>query len=421
MSDPIDDPLAPRRAALNVLEAALSRRGGLDEALSSPAVLGLSARDRSFARALVMATLRHLGPIDRALSARLKREPPALALSLLRLGVAQAFWLDTPAFAAVDTTVTLAPKPLRGLINAVLRGLLRDGPPAPDPAHLAPDWLLSRWRQAFGEAEALTIAAAIAEEPATDLSVKSGIDLEPLAQLLEAQILPGGSLRTRRGGDITTWPGFAQGQWWVQDASAAIPARLLQAKLGETVLDLCSAPGGKTFQLAAAGAVVTALDRSENRLKRLRESLVRLDQSAETVVGDAANWQPGRIFDAVLLDAPCSATGTFRRHPDVLWNARPGDIARLAVSQGRLLDAAADHLKPGGLLVYSVCSLEPEEGEAQAMAMLSRRSDLVMEPITTGECGVPAASVTDQGCLRILPPHLAGGLDGFFIARFRKA
>lgn len=418
MSEPVDDPLAPRRAALNVLEAALTRRGGLDEALAGKAMLALSPRDRGFARALAMAALRRLGPIDRALDTRLKREPPALARSLLRLGVAQAFWLDTPAFAAVDTTVALAPKPLRGLVNAVLRGLLRDGPPAEDPALLAPDWLLARWRQAHGDGTALQIAAAIADEPATDLTLKAPKD--GLAQALEAEVLPGGSLRTRRGGDVTTWPGFADGDWWVQDAAAALPARLLAVQPGETALDLCSAPGGKTFQLAAAGAAVTALDRSESRLKRVREGLARLGLTAETHVGDAATWSPERTFDAVLLDAPCSATGTFRRHPDVLWNARPADIARLAASQARLLDAAAAHLRPGGRLVYSVCSLEPEEGEAQVAAVLARRPDLTLDPVTPGEAGAPAASVTPDGALRLLPMHLPGGLDGFFIARFRK-
>jgi len=366
-----------------------------------------------------MATLRHLGIIDRALDARLKREPPAPVRDLLRLGLAQAYWLDTPDFAAVDTTVALTPKPLRGLVNAVLRGQLRDGRPAEDPEWLAPPWLFARWRAAYGEPGARAVAATIASEPATDLSPRAEPGPDLLADL-DAVVLPGGSLRTSRRGDPAGWPGFAEGAWWVQDAAAAVPARLLAVSPGETVLDLCAAPGGKTFQLAAAGAAVTALDRSAPRLKRLSESLERLRLSAEAVTAEAVAWPDPRAFDAVLLDAPCSATGTFRRHPDVLWNVRPSDIASLAAAQTRLLAAAAARVRPGGRLVYSVCSLEPEEGEAQARAFLAAHPDFALDPVTVGEGGAPAASLTDAGWLRILPQHLDGGLDGFFIARFRR-
>jgi 16S rRNA (cytosine967-C5)-methyltransferase len=420
VTDAADDLLAPRRAALGVVEAALARRGGLEEALNARAMLGLSVQDRGFARALAMTTLRRLGQIDALLAPRLQREPPPVARALLRIGVAQAFWMDTPAFAAVDTAVELAPKPLRGLVNAVLRGLLRGPPPADDPATLAPDWLFARWRQAFGDSAARDVAAAIADEPATDVTLKDVGDEAALAAALEAEALPGGTLRTRRGGDVSTWPGFAEGRWWVQDAAAAIPARLLRAAAGESALDMCAAPGGKTFQLAANGAATTALDRSPARLKRVSEGLARLGLTAELDAGDAAEWQPERRFDAVLLDAPCSATGTFRRHPDVLWNVRPGDIGRMAQTQATLLDAAADHLRTRGRLVYSVCSLEPEEGEAQITALLARRDDVALEPIAAREGGSPAASLTAAGTLRILPTHLDGGIDGFFIARLRK-
>jgi len=412
--------LAARAAAIEILDAALARRGGLDEALNTGAAGRLNPLDRSFARALVMATLRHLGPIDRALDGRLSRDPGGKVRNLLRLGAAQAFWLDTPDFAAVDTTVTLAPERMRGLVNAVLRGLLRDGPPAEDPESLAPSWLLARWRAAFGEAEALAVAALIAAEPATDLTPRGTPDAA-MVEGLEAVVLPGGSLRTEKRGDITLWPGFAEGAWWVQDAAAAIPARLLDVGPGQSAVDLCAAPGGKTFQLADTGAAVTALDRSAGRLRRVRDGLVRTGLSAEVLHADAADWTDPRVFDAVLLDAPCSATGTFRRQPDVLWNARPGDIARLVQSQTRLLDAAAARTAPGGRLVYSVCSLEPEEGESQVTAFLARHADFALEPIAEGEGGSPARSRTANGCLRILPHHLEGGLDGFFIARFRRA
>ncbi|MDQ2859128.1 MAG: rRNA methyltransferase [Pseudomonadota bacterium] len=412
--------LVARRAALKLLEAALAKRGGLDEALGERTYGLLSTQDRAFARALVMAALRRLGPIDRALDGRLKREPPASVRNLLRLGVAQAFWLDTPAFAAVDTTVSLTPAPLRGLVNAILRGLLRDGPANEDPQDLAPAWLFARWRAALGEAEALAIAGQIAEEPATDLTLLTPADVA-LADDLEAERLPQGSLRTRRRGDLATWPGYEAGRWWVQDAAAALPARLLGAQPGERVLDLCAAPGGKSLQLAAAGATVTALDRSAGRLRRLLAGLARTGLSAEVVTADATAWTDCRTFDAVLLDAPCSATGTFRHHPDVLWNARPGDIAALAAVQAELIVAAAARVAPGGRLVYAVCSLENEEGEWQVRAFLTHRPDFAIDPIAPGEAGAPTASRAPEGWLRILPHHLPGGLDGFFIARFTRA
>jgi 16S rRNA (cytosine967-C5)-methyltransferase len=411
--------LAARSAALRLLRGALSERGGLERALGDASLARLPPQDRAFARALTMAALRRLGPIDRALDTRLKREPPEPVRDLLRLGLAQAFWLDTPDFAAVDTTVALAPKPLRGLVNAVLRGQLREGPPGDDPEALAPAWLFARWRAAYGEAGGRAIARTISEEPATDLSPRAPLNSE-LVAALEAEFLPGGGLRTRRRGDLAAWPGFAEGDWWVQDAAAAIPARFIEPGPGLRVLDICAAPGGKTFQLAAAGAEVTALDRSAVRLERLAESLARLRLGAETIAADAVAWTDPREFDAVLLDAPCSATGTFRRHPDVLWNARPSDIASLAAVQSQLLGAAASRVSPGGRLVYSVCSLEPEEGEAQARAFLAAQPNFTSDPIAAQAGGAPAASSTPEGWLRILPHQMDGGLDGFFIARFRR-
>lgn len=403
-----------------MLGAALGGRGGLDEALSAGGNTRLTPQDRAFARALVMMTLRRLGPIDRALDGRLRREPPAPIRDVLRLGIAQAYYLDVPAFAAVDTSVALAPERLRGLVNAVLRGQLRDGPPSADPEALAPAWLFARWSAAFGAANALAIAALIAEEPAADLTPR-GSPTPDLIAALEAEVLPGGTLRTRRRGDMAAWPGYGSGDWWVQDAAAALPARLLSPSPGQTALDMCAAPGGKTFQLAAAGARVTALDRSASRLRRVTIGLARLGLEAEVVAAEAARWSDPRSFDAVLLDAPCSATGTYRRHPDVLWNAKPGDIAALAQTQAELLTAAAGRVKRGGRMVYSVCSLEPEEGEGQVRAFLSAHGDFTLESMAQGEAGAPAASLAREGWLRILPHHADGGLDGFFIARFRRA
>ena len=419
MTAPVDTALIARAAALKLLEGALGGRTGLDDALSGAGQSRLSDQDRAFARALVMATLRHLGPIDRALDTRLKKEPPKPSRDLLRLGVAQAFYLDTPPFAAVDTTVSLTPKPLRGLVNAVLRGLLRDGPIGEDPETLAPPWLFARWRAVYGETEARAIAAQIALEPATDLTPRDR-DNADLARDLEGETLAGGTIRTARRGDVAGWPGYTDGRWWVQDATAAIPARLLHLGAGQTALDLCAAPGGKTLQLAAAGAMVTALDRSADRLRRVNAGLERTGLSADVVAADAVTWNDPRMFDAVLLDAPCSATGAFRRHPDVLWNARPGDIASLAAAQARLLSSAAGRVAPGGRLVYSVCSLEAEEGEAQIRGFCSQHPGFSIDPMAPGEGGAPAASLSPEGWLRILPHQAPGGMDGFFIARLRR-
>ncbi len=421
--DPDAEGLGARRAALDLVAGALDHRGGLEEAFVRKPFAELELRDRALARMMAMTLLRRLGAIDRLLDAKLSKPPPEAVRMLLRLGLAQLFYMDTPAFAAVDTTVRLAQgseatRPFKGLVNAVLRGLQRDPAPTADPEVLAPGWLFARWRAAYGEEAARAIAAVIADEPMTDVSLRSPADLSVLAEPLEAEPLAGGSLRSRRRGDVADWPGYAEGQWWVQDAAAAIPARLLNVRPGETAIDLCAAPGGKALQLAAAGAKVTALDRSAARLRRLTQALERTGLSAEVVAAEAERWADERRFDAVLLDAPCSATGTFRRHPDVLWGTRPGDIAKLAGVQARLLDSAAERVAPGGRMVYCVCSLEPEEGEAQVEAFLSRHAEFKLAPIAAGEGGAPEGAVTTAGLLRILPHQLPGGLDGFFAARF---
>jgi 16S rRNA (cytosine967-C5)-methyltransferase len=417
-----NDGLAARRAAIDLLTAALDRRGGMDEALTRPVFAKLERRERAFARALAMLTLRRLGQIDAALQPRLQKPPPEAVIAILRLGAAQLFFMDAPDFAAVNTSVELAnalkdTRPFKGLVNAVLRGLARDGAPKDDPALNAPHWLLARWRAAYGDAAGDRIAALIPHEPLTDLCPRDLAEAPALAQALSAQPLAGGGLRTGLKGDIAEWPAFDRGAWWVQDAAAQIPARLLNVETAKTALDLCAAPGGKTMQLAAAGAQVTALDRSAARLARVRENLARAQLSAELAAADAATWSDARQFGAVLLDAPCSATGTFRRHPDVLWAARPGDIAKLAEVQARLLDGAAGRVAPGGQLVYCVCSLEPEEGEGQIGPFLRRHPQFRVAPIAPGEGGAPAASITPEGYARILPFHMDGGCDGFFAAR----
>ena len=417
--------LPARAAALDLLHAALSRRAGLDDALLRQPFSILPPRERGHARALVMAALRRLGPIDRLLDGKLQKPPPEAVRNILRLGAAELFWMQAPDFAVVSTSVDLAAgrketRAFKGLVNAVLRALAREGAPVVEPQSLCPDWLYARWKAAWGPDSAQKIAALIAEEPDTDLSFKTPPSPE-LTEALEARELPGGSWRTGKGGLITEWPGFEDGQWWIQDAAAAIPTRLLAAGRGETAIDLCAAPGGKTLQLAAGGAAVVALDRSAPRLRRVTENLARTGLAAETHAADADAWADGRRFDAVLLDAPCTATGTFRRHPDVLWASRPGDVAPLARSQVKLLDSAAGRVKPGGRLVYCVCSLEPEEGEQQVEGFLKRHPDFRLAPVAPGEGGAPAESVTAAGTLRLLPFHIEGGGDGFFAARFVKA
>jgi 16S rRNA (cytosine967-C5)-methyltransferase len=314
-----------------------------------------------------------------------------------------------------------------GLVNAVLRRIAREGAAkiaGSDVARLdTPDWLLQRWIAAYGETTALAIAAANAHEPALDLTVKT--DADDWAAKLRGRVLPTGSVRTTPHGAITLMPGFAEGVWWVQDAAAALPARLFGAVAGQSVADLCAAPGGKTLQLAQAGARVTAVDRSEQRLGRLRDNLQRCGLSAETVVADAAEWSGGP-FDAVLVDAPCTSTGTIRRHPDIPWLKRAADLTSLTALQRRLLERAVTLTRPGGTILYCTCSLEPEEGEHAVAALLADHPEVRRRPISPHDINGIDDFITPAGDLRTLPsgwpdpdPRLAG-LDGFFAARLER-
>lgn len=425
--DSVDIGVEARLAAGILLNAALEGRGGLDAALSFREVAGLPGPDRAFARAVAMAALRRLGEIDQILDRKLQKGPPLAVRTILRVALAQTLVLETPAFAAVSTAVKLAERevktrPYKNLVNAVLRGIEREGPGLTTAESNLPEWLAARWRAVYGEAALVGLALAAREEPATDLSVKPEVDPAAVAEAVEGEVLPGGSVRTGRRGDVAAWPGFDDGTWWVQDAAAAVPGRLLAAKAGETVIDLCAAPGGKTLQLAASGASVVALDRSAVRLNRLSENLKRTGLLAEIVATPAEDWDDPRTFDAVLLDAPCTATGTFRRNPEVLRATKPADVAKLADVQHRLLDVAAERVKPGGRLVYCVCSLEREEGETQIIAFLRRNAAFRTAPADPAAVGAPAEALTPEGWLRILPSMWAekGGLDGFFIARLDR-
>lgn len=434
MSDPkpvpaADDPLAARRIALTLLGQILRRNRALDDAVAGSAELAaLAARDRAFVRLLLATTLRRLGEIDALLGRLVERPLPAqsaLATDALRLGLTQILWLGTPPHAAVDTSVALVSggglPHLRGLANAVLRRVVREGPAlleGTDAARLdVPGWLWRSWTAAYGEPVARAIAAAHLVEAPLDLTPRANGEVP--AEALHAELLPGGTLRRPAGGNVTELPGFAEGAWWVQDAAAAMPVRLLGPVAGQRVLDLCAAPGGKTLQLAAAGAAVTAVDISAPRLGRLRENLARCRLSAEIVQADAAKWQPDRPADAIVLDAPCSATGTIRRHPDIAWLKTADDVARLTRTQDRLLQAAGSMLQPGGTLVYAVCSLQPEEGQARIAQLLSDDARWQRRPISPEELPDLAEAVTTEGDVRTLPSMWAarGGLDGFFMAR----
>ena len=429
--------LAARRIAADILDGVLRRKIALDEQLSGKSahlgLVGLADRDRALMRRLTATVLRRLGTLRHVLGGFLDKGFPSEAPrveAILLIGAAQILWLDVPDHAAVDLSVRLAQADRRaaryaGLINAVLRRVAqsRASVTVDNVSRDTPDWLLARWSKRYGADTARAIAQANGYEPALDLTVKS--DAASWAEHLRGRVLPTGTVRTLVHGTIALLPGFREGAWWVQDAAASLPARLLGDVHGKTVADLCAAPGGKTAQLAFAGARVTAVDRSAARLGRVRENLARLVLKAETVAADALEWQGGP-FDAVLLDAPCSSTGTIRRHPDVPWLKSEADISVLAALQRRLLDRAVELLKPGATLVYCVCSLEPEEAENQITALLARDSRLARVPVATSEVCERAEFLTADGDLRTLPPQLPdpdprwGGLDGFYAARLTR-
>jgi 16S rRNA (cytosine967-C5)-methyltransferase len=424
--------VSARAAAFDVLRAVLEQRRPLDAALGALDASRMSARDRAFLRLLVATTLRRLGQIDGIIEICLERPLPRRAQTvrfLLRMGICQLLFLETPPHAAVDTTVALiagrgGEAGYKGLVNAVLRRgdrerrslLERTG----DPSVNTPAWLWSSWIAAYGSDVAAAIGAAHLREPPLDISVKG--DLPAWRDRLGATLLPTGSLRLQTDGRVDALPGFAEGAWWVQDAAAALPVRLLGDLTGRRVIDLCAAPGGKTAQLAAAGAEVIAVDRSESRLEQLRANLARLSLQASTVAADAVAWRPDDPADAVLLDAPCSATGTIRRHPDVPWLKRPGDMVKLTTLQDRLLRAAVAMVKPGGPIVFCTCSLQPEEGPERIEALLRSGAPVERMPIDLAATGGQTEFVTAAGDLRTLPCHLGelGGIDGFFAARLRK-
>jgi len=421
--------LSSRIVALDLIVSVLKRRRPLDEALEGhDGFSALEPRDRAFTRNLSATTLRRLGQIDDLIAHCLERPLPRRAIAardVLRLGICQLFFLNIPAHAAVDTTVSLLDgidmAAYKKLVNAIMRRLTREGDrflAAQDPARLnTPDWLWQSWCQAYGEKICREIAEAHLNEPPLDITVVN--EAEIWAKTLEATLLPTGSLRLSSAGNVTQLAGFNEGAWWVQDAAASLPVVLLGAVKDKHVIDLCAAPGGKTAQLISRGARVSAVERSANRLKRLQQNLDRLNMTAQTICADATKWSAGERADAVLLDAPCSATGTIRRHPDIPLLKTPEDVENLSAAQGRLFEAALKMVKPGGQLVFCTCSLQPEEGPDQVAKILAAHPSLRRHPVETEEIGGLSELITGEGDLRCLPNHLSGlgGMDGFFISR----
>jgi 16S rRNA (cytosine967-C5)-methyltransferase len=427
--------LAARRIAVDILEGVLRRHRPLDDHFDGAHLhLGLAAladRDRALVRKLVATALRRFGTLHHLLTSSLDRgypeDAPRIELILL-IGAAQILWLDVPDHAAVDLAVRLAQADRRGaryagLVNAVLRRLTREGADAAKADLDTPDWLMARWRRYYGAETARAIAAAHRSEPPLDLTVKD--NPEGWAARLRGKVLPTGTVRLIAHGPVSRLPGYSEGAWWVQDAAAALPARLLGDIAGLDVADLCAAPGGKAAQLAFAGARVTAIDRSPARLHRLEENLARLDLVATTIAADVLEWQGGP-FDAVLVDAPCSSTGTMRRHPDIAYLKREDDIAAMVALQRELIDRAVALTRPGGTLIYCSCSLEPEEGEGQIDALLAREPRVRRWPVLPNEVAGLAELLTPAGDLRTLPCHLPdpeprmAGLDGFYAARLER-
>lgn len=417
-----------------MLTAVLDQRHSFDAAVTKEFQgSALEPRDRGLARLIAATVIRRVGQLEAVLNSYLEKPLPKQQGNLwpiLLSGAAQLLFLETPPHAAVGLAVDQARRDRHAarydkLVNALLRRVAREGSSTlqgQDGVALnIPAWMLQRWTQTYGADEARRIAAASLTEAPLDLSVKSAS--EGWAKHLGGFTLPTGSVRLAAGGRIEDLPGYGEGGWWVQDAAAALPAQLLGSIAHKSVADLCAAPGGKTAQLAAAGADVTAVDLFAARLKRLSANLDRLQLKAQLVEADAGTWSPGRTFDAVLLDAPCTSTGTIRRHPDILRLKRADDVTALADVQSRLLDNAARLVAPGGTLLYCTCSLEPEEGLRQVERFLERTAGFIRSPIAAGECGIAAEWLTPDGDLRTLPTHLPNerselsGMDGFYAAR----
>ena len=418
-------------AANRAIGECLRGKRPLDAALDEN-VASLPARDRGFAEAIANETMRRFGQLDDVLRRFVPRRPPphkaGPTLEILLAGICELLFLHVPAHAAVDAANRLAAADAKAvhfkpLINATLRRVSREGAaslPEQDAERLnTPDWLWTRWLGAYGEGATRAIARAHVQAPPLDLAAK---DTAPSVLREGATELPGNIIRLTRPGNPESLPGFPDGAFWVQDFAATLPARLLGDVRDRRVFDLCAAPGGKTAQLCAMGARVTAVERDEARMARLRENLARLRFDAELVLCDVRDYQPDVLADCVLLDAPCSATGTIRRHPELPWIKSAADVAACTDTAAELLGSAAAMVKPGGLLLFAVCSLEPEEGSEQLDHFLRQHPEFERTAIAPSEVYNLTQCIDARGDLRTLPSHLAedGGMDGFYAARLRR-
>lgn len=427
--------IAARRAAIDLLNLVLDQKQALDHSLErAESFRALPARDKAFCRMIVSTTLRRLGQIDDLITRaqhRSSTKTPTLT-NILRIGVTQIFFMDVPDHAAVDTSVRLTEAAgmdkQKGFVNGLLRTLIREGrewvTKQDAPRLNTPEWLLKMWIADYGMREAATIAQANMNEAPLDITIKDEGDRQYYQSHFTANEIGTGTLRLQPGGPITEREGFTDGRWWVQDASAAMPANLFGDVSGQTVLDICAAPGGKTMQLAAKGAHVIALDRSAQRLKRLSENLerVHLQNHVHVEVADATVWQSREPIKYILVDAPCSATGTMRRNPDVVHLKVPQDLERLQSVQERILDNAFNVLAPGGVMIYCTCSIQKSEGEEQIARFFERHQNAYKSPISAQEIGGIDEAINEDGDVRLLPYHrdALGGMDGFFIARITK-
>ena len=418
-----------RVIAFELIRIVLKQHQNLDKVLEEHFRLNtLEKRDRSFIRHLATTTLRRLGQIDDLINQCIKHPLPRRATAardVLRVGVCQLMFMNTPAHAAVNTTVSIVDnikiQHYKKLINAVLRRIAREGQnliQKQDAEYLnTPKWLWESWCKTYGEVSCRNIATTHLREPPLDISVKR--DVKRWASCLNATVLATGTLRIKKTNNVTLLEGFDEGAWWIQDAAATLPVKLLGNVRGKHVIDLCAAPGGKTAQLINSGAKVSAVDRSAKRLYRLEKNLNRLKMKATTFCIDANKWKPKEKADFILLDAPCSSTGTIRRHPDILHLKKEEDISKLCKIQFQLLEAALGMLNPGGKIVYCTCSLQPQEGPEIIDRILETEPSLQLDRVNPEEINNLKELLTDEGTVRCLPYHLnkKGGMDGFFIAR----